>query len=100
VLDSLEGCVHPFVFSTISSLIAAAVLLVATGIVSVSSAVALTPFGSTGLTPLPESSSRPGNLPTSVRQAASELRRASQESKAAAVEKAVGQESGEGPRIL
>jgi hypothetical protein len=92
--------VHPFVFSTISSLIATAVLLVATGIVSVSSAVALTPFGSTGLTPLPESSSRPGNQPASVRMAARELRRASQESKAAAVEKAVEQEFGEGPPTL
>jgi hypothetical protein len=96
----LEDSLHPFVFSTISSLIAAAVLLVATGIVSVSSAVALTPFGSTGLTPLPESSSRPGNLPTSLRQAARELRRVSQESKAAAAQKPVEQAVGGRPPIL
>jgi hypothetical protein len=98
----LEDCVHPFVFSTISSLIAAAVLLVATGIVSVSSAVALTPFGSTstGLTPLPESSSRPGNQPASVRHTTRELRRPMQAPQAAAGGKAVEQESGEGPPIL
>jgi hypothetical protein len=87
------------VFSTISSLIAAAVLLVATGIVSVSSAVALTPFGSTstGLAPLPESSSRPGNQPASVRHTTREVRRATQ---AAAGERAVRLEFGEGPPIL
>jgi len=92
--------VHPFVFSTISSLVAAAVLLVATGIVSLSSAIALTPFGSTGLTPLPESSSRPGHQPAPVRQAARELRRMSQESNAAVAQKAVDQAFGGRPPIL
>jgi hypothetical protein len=98
----LEDCVHPFVFSTISSLIAAAALLVATGIVSVSSAVALTPFGSTstGLKPLPESSSRPGNQPALVPQTTREVRRAKQATQAAAGEKVVELGFGLGPPIL
>jgi hypothetical protein len=91
--------VHPFVFSTISSLIAAAVLLVATGIVSVSSAVALTPFGSTGLIPLLESSSRPGHQPAPV-QPARELRRVPQEGKAVAVKKALDHELARGIPVL